>query len=128
MTKVYDLEETKALLDEIVAEFGADYVYQKPSPFLCRYRKNSGEPDCIVGQLLAKVGLLPDREFESRWGATYFLDPECKHPLTNLENNFTVEANLLLHNVQGKQDYETPWGQAVDEAWAFIQDQKELKA
>jgi hypothetical protein len=126
---MHDYDETLTLLREIASErpdyvyrgwksvwsddFG-DFVYERgdapgtgiDSEQSCRYRDpHTGEPDCIVGTLLARLGyeLTDDDEGSSAFG------------LDSVKSNFTLTAQNLLAFTQNLQDNGMPWGKAVEE-------------
>lgn len=105
----HDVHEVLAVLDEIVAEFGDDYRYKDHYEF-CAYRSEAGQPQCIVGQVLARIApeLLPRVYNTQRWSSQDDID------------HFTPEANIVLQAAQNVQDgYGSKpgtWGEALDEA------------
>lgn len=107
----HTLTEVLTTLDAIVAEFGADYRY-KDHYASCAYRNHkTGEPQCIVGQVLARLepGALAIVNNTGTWETR----PE--------KELFTPEANQALTAAQQVQDgrtgtyYANPqtWGAAV---------------
>jgi len=112
-----NLEQANALLDEVLAEHGEDFVYQG----LCNY--NVGEmPGCIVGQVLAKAGVPLDtlakmdviswREDGDPVTDTKFDSVARSH---HFDDVFVVEPDVatLLNEAQTQQDQRLPWGHAV---------------
>lgn len=134
MSKKYTLEETKELLDEIVAEVGAEYTYEYPT-YIGEYgaeetavegvyTTQDGKPSCIVGALLGKVSpedLKRLHEYEWRGyepdviSATYLMDSNdigvC------LGDYFEEEVFPMINSVQIRQDLGNPWGVAVGTAY-----------
>lgn len=134
MSKKYTLEETKELLDEIVAEVGADYTYEYPtyigeygtevSAVGCVYTTPEGKPSCIVGALLGKVSpedlkRLHDYEWRGydpdEISATYLMNPNVTG--VYLGDYFEEEAFPMINSVQIRQDLGNPWGVAVDTSY-----------
>lgn len=119
---MYDINETVALVERAVNEKGPDYVfpargkeYRLPnywnnnSQGMCRYfTLTDHKPACIVGQVLAYVGL-EDRALEGQGAASL-----------DLEDSFTSEAQYFLSEVQGYQDGGESWGAALLRAKADV--------
>lgn len=107
-------------LREIVDEYGADHVYRKhhnADDFgYCLYVFN-GEPDCIIGKLLVKLGFTVDQlaanegegapqVFANLYGWDHF-------DMTNPSS--VPDVIMLAYCVQVQQDGGRTWGQAVSD-------------
>lgn len=107
-------------LKEIVAEYGAGYVYQKPQPIdTCQYTNPDGSPSCLVGHVIARVNpeafatiAATEYDYDSPTGA-------IEAAVEGIEINFNVELGFdqetiaLLGVVQNAQDRGTAWGDAL---------------
>lgn len=113
-----DLPLTKRLLDEAVAEKGADYVYtnakgEQPSAFkgvdcsnLHPLEDGTWVPGCIVGTVFANVIGVENVPAEGSASST---NEEVGEP-------FDHNSERLLLRTQMRQDQGVPWGQAVQMA------------
>ena len=115
----YTLEETIELARQAVEDRGADFVY--PDEWRtdgtrqgwCRYAViEDGQltPACIVGHILDQVSLLNE---------SYLLEEDPASNLTAVEDNFDYYARRFLDEIQGFQDRNFTWGDAVDRAKEF---------
>lgn len=50
------LEQVKRAAQEIVAEFGEDYVYEHDVQGFCHYQRD-GQPSCLVGRIFHRLGV-----------------------------------------------------------------------
>lgn len=135
--KTYTHDETLELLNAAVAKKGEDYVYGsdlvinqfgRPGPS-CHYAWD-GKPDCIVGHVLASVGVsLAELHYgDSPSEENDFQPKNYGRYATGSANsvievlsrdgvvNFTDDARALLQETQRLQDSYVPWGEAVAEA------------
>jgi hypothetical protein len=128
MIQLTDAQETEMLsmlraLKQVVAEAGDDYVYTKKVTGLsdypgCVYVFN-GEPDCLGGRVLAKLGVSTEtlRSWEGKMcesmtkGAT-------AHPLLGFGDNYYLEplsffspTMEILARAQRFQDAGNAWGE-----------------
>jgi hypothetical protein len=119
MVEELTLERVNQLLDQAVAERGADYVYVRPQASAdrrCLY-SHGDSPGCIVGYVLHKLGVplitlaqyegMPAREILPVLGLVPF-DPD-------LRTAEQTEIVFLLNRVQHAQDRHQTWGYAVTE-------------
>ena len=97
--KVYDVDETRALLREIAAEKPEGYVYPRAHGE-CLYREPDGSPSCIIGHLADRLDLP--------------LPPEGTTVNGWQPGDFTPEAQELMFQVQIEQDGGVPWRDAVE--------------
>lgn len=111
-------------LKEIVAEYGADYVYRKPQPTdTCQYTNPDGSPSCLVGHVIARVN---PEAFATIAATEYYEETYDEGPygaieaaVEGIEINFNVELGFdqetiaLLGVVQNAQDRGTAWGDAL---------------
>ena len=113
-----EVEQVLTILDQVVAEFGHDYVYQPPGPgdFACLYVHGKlwyRKPGCLVGQVLHRMGV-PLRE----------LAKNDKNNVAVTSNSFSVpivlhdDTKKVLAEAQRTQDNDQTWGQARDDAYA----------
>lgn len=102
-------------LDEAVAEFGEDYVDSKGGNGSCKYVRD-GAPSCLVGQVLAKVGVPLDRLKVADLGQ-YGGGVPADDLLVELEDEGVLKYDTgviaLLSEAQRKQDIGYTWGSAV---------------
>lgn len=108
-------ERVNELLDEAIAEKGADYVYEDENGSRqdCKYVHHfPGEdpvPGCIAGNVLHRAGV-PLGEFNR-------VESLAVAPLLDLLGvRMPDEAVSLLAEIQGRQDKGWTWGLAVDAA------------
>jgi|SRR5690606_22062666 len=119
MTEIYTVTRDKAieLLEKAVAEKGADYVYEPPTPALhvCQYIDDDGHPSCIVGHV---VKYLADElgnhdiftELEEYEG-------NSAHDIALPGVTILPEASMVLAVAQEVQDsMEYTWGNALERA------------
>jgi len=113
------------VLEEIVAE-RPDYIYPKNDPDwrndegACVYRLPSGEPACIVGVLLYRLGL-PLPEFESTCPARVLFPDTLSNAeldgrrvdLSGLDPRY---ISIFLSAVQLNQDEGMNWRASVEDA------------
>jgi hypothetical protein len=105
-----------ALLREVIAEKGEDYVYPKLEPeaagdrgavMECFYVRDDA-PSCIVGHVLHRAGVsLDDLRAVEGWTPG---DVEQAPPFTLWADEMALE---LLYEVQNEQDAGRSWGEAL---------------
>jgi hypothetical protein len=105
-------DQIQSVLDDLVAEKGADYVYEPPVSEYgdhedCQYLHH-GEPGCLIGHLLVRLGededWLASREGENALDVVKY---------SHLEFEDRTHVATFLAQAQGYQDDCIPWGQAV---------------
>lgn len=98
------------LANRAVADRGSDYIYEMHSSEAvgCKY-VHEGQPDCMVGWILAAAGL-PLINAHNRAGDS---DELLNYLDERDEVNATEEARLFLRAVQRKQDAGYTWGEAL---------------
>ena len=106
-------------LNEIVAEFGADYVYPDYQNG-CHYMID-GEPSCLVGQVLYKWGVdisILDRDGVYRDESLYasYSNRVLLHYKDQGILELSPEAKNVLTEAQYNQDSGTTWGESVRRA------------
>lgn len=103
------------ILDGLVEEFGSDYVYTKSEFGKCDYVRD-GEPSCIVGHVLVKVGV-PIERLRQADTACFGGGIGAGKLLIELEDEGTLKydsyARVLLRQAQDAQDDSIEWGEAV---------------
>lgn len=139
MTRIINYDEAARLLKEQVQKRGSDYVYT-PVTVLddegyvedesCMYfNPEDGSPSCIVGHVVADLGLTLDTLVEvaterySGASAQYLNNGAIADTLTGalmeterLDLYFTPSAEKLLRRAQSNQDAGHSWGWAVQRA------------
>jgi hypothetical protein len=107
--------KTVAILDSLVAEFGEDYVYKRPAGGDCVY-VHDGAPSCIVGHLLARVGVPLERLSEAD-RAAYGGGLSAGVLLNVLSDEgvlrYDHDVSTLLADVQYYQDGGRTWKESV---------------
>lgn len=113
MTKKIDVDVVLDVLQGIVDDFGEDYKYTDHYGS-CQYVDHSGEPACILGHVLSRLGL-PTPEPDS---LENFID--WNGALSNVRkfrSPFAPKANQALVAVQriqdGGMDINSTWGAAL---------------
>lgn len=106
------VEKAHELLKRAVAEKGEDYVYQPETVGTynrrCRYFGPEGAPSCIVGHVLAYMGVSIDPEsYENRVGVWTLGQEELLRA-----DAAAIEALSVAQDVQ---DMGGPWGSALRE-------------
>lgn len=122
-----NLEQGIALLDGLVEEKGADFVYTGP----CTYERG-GLPDCLIGQALAKAGvpIRTLRKMDSLDWSSEDAHGQKVHTGTDIstiaassqfDGEFVLEeeALVLFAEAQRRQDLQQTWGEAVESAKAY---------
>ena len=110
--------DVRSGLEALVAEKGEDFVYGKnaqegPDYPVCLYVRN-GEPDCIVGQFLARQGVPIERlmEADKTFGGT-----PARDLLQELVNEDVISISddsiYALREAQYNQDTRLTWGESV---------------
>lgn len=126
-----DFEKAQQLVNEAIAEKGADYVYEKEGS-ACHYVHNvtkawdsikedyvsafdAATTGCLVGHAL-KLGGVPLEAM----GSGYRNESDADSLLSKLEQTDFVtvmpKAKWYLINLQQSQDLGTPWGMAAEAA------------
>jgi len=116
----YGLYDAIEMIDEVVRGHES-HVYKKHSGsgLSCHYAWD-GQPDCIVGHVLVKVGVTVE---SLEYGESREVTPgkyamgDASEVLELLRKDGIVEfdddAQMYLTRVQYHQDDETPWGEAA---------------
>lgn len=124
----YSYAQTLQFLLDAVAVKGEDYVYEGVDDngggdaMRCYYARN-GEPDCIVGHVLHKLGVpIEKMEYnqETKNNVDVISHKTIHSHFYTLRSeygiNFSERARRLLAVVQGFQDSDYSWGDAVQSA------------
>jgi hypothetical protein len=126
MTERIDRTRVLALLAEVVAEVGEDHVYPDYGGFAgCKYFSDSGQPLCIVGHVLAKLGVDPALVNQPAHYSDSIslngvgIDSVCRQ-LGSLLPNFTPDAIAVLSAAQRVQDDGKTWGEALRYAREYM--------
>lgn len=112
-------ENTVLALKNAVALKGEDYVYKVSANTrgpACVYFGRDKQPSCIVGHLLAEMGVEPFA-FNSKTNSSSVTALMSKGVLEvdDLDANFRSRTLELLAMTQNKQDNGIPWGRALEE-------------
>ncbi|MFF5471025.1 hypothetical protein [Streptomyces achromogenes] len=119
------LDRVKELLNEAVAEKGADYVYTTPDGKqgtpeyqpTCLY-VHGDKPGCIVGHALHRAGVSLSLLLEEE-------QDDASSVLRSLAQlgvlSYTDGVSQLLYEAQQRQDHGTSWGEAVQQALAELE-------
>lgn len=102
--RVVDRAEAIALLERVVAERGADFMYKEQH---CRYQYN-GVPSCAVGLALSYLGVT----VEQLMGLDYAGENTTFKSVHTLIDGFefTPAAVAVLARFQFSQDHRAPYG------------------
>lgn len=115
----YTNAEILTVASEIVAEYGADYLY--PGANGCTYTNEDDTPSCLVGHIVARLD--PEaferviREETAR-GATN--EDRCSQTWSatamnrRADTNFTDAQLMALCDAQERQDCGDSWGYALE--------------
>ncbi|QOP64286.1 hypothetical protein QDW16_gp18 [Microbacterium phage Quenya] len=147
--KTLTVAEFTEALDQVVQERGPDYVYQKEAGGDCFYSTPDGQPDCVVGAVLAKIApevfeslALLEAEVDDGNGGLcrapaggiikfvrgYGDDEDARyapHHLMEAESRDLAQALLAL---QTSQDVGETWGEARREFIGRLRSKAELVA
>lgn len=93
------LEDAERLVQEVITEKGEDFVYERPeSNITCvnwtKDEDNKRVPSCLVGQVLAKIGVLDELPY----------DQDAADATETCEPYFEDDAVRYLLEVQRQQD------------------------
>ena len=120
MSIILSMETVNPVLDELVKEFGEDYVYPGSASKSCYYTQN-GEPSCLVGQVLFRLGASIEMlDLYDSYGSVselvqYDTDADSAFGATDVEYaDFAVIE--LLQYAQEFQDGGYAWSEAVKRA------------
>lgn len=113
MTVRIEYDAAVALLKEIVAEKGEDFVYERiydasKDDSVCRYVE-AGAPSCLVGNFLARLGVSLEEMVGLEGKAASFV-------MEHLTPDVGPKTITLLNEAQYHQDAGKPWGYALDRA------------
>lgn len=113
MRKVTEAEFTAAM-EAAVAERGEDYVYPKDNPDFwhphdktCVYQTPTGEPACLIGLAMDKLGLDTPGYIETEETAYMMMN-------THHEAEFPDNVKRAAEAAQYAQDRENTWGEALE--------------
>lgn len=122
---VYDWPDVAGMLTEIAAAAPTGFRYtKKPSvdqrhdALVCHYFYK-GQPDCIIGHLLAKVGFtaadIRDNNCDVMGMCSPWADEGTYRPA--IAHRFTAEAVRFMQHVQVDQDAGLPWAFVVAQVY-----------
>jgi hypothetical protein len=108
-------EVVDPILDALVEEYGADYVYPEADNG-CLYVRD-GAPSCIIGHVYNRLGVplevLAANEFTT---ASEVAHRALGVDIYNNEGGDFIPIARYLDRIQREQDSTIPWGQAVESA------------
>lgn len=100
-------------MDEVVAEYGEDYVYngydnvgREEGGMNCAYLNSDGTPSCLIGHVLLRLGV-PKEQFRTANFCTVGTFAEIAHlPVGHA-------ALYVMRKAQAVQDERGTWGAAL---------------
>lgn len=113
--RVVTYEETLRALNEAVREKGYKYTYGRRGPSMFCYNTWHGQPDCIVGHVMVRLGV-PIEWFDVDNRDNDDVGDVCKALYLQDLFEFEDEAKDLLGYAQSAQDNNVAWGEAVTRA------------
>lgn len=134
---MYDYATISNALEEIVNEYGADYVYERPEKdeygtttgsclYVHHLKDGRYVPGCIIGHLLVRLGEISMESFPGTRAngltVTAFLNGYSRE---NLREEFTVKARTLMTRVQEQQDAGDTWGKSLEYGRNWVKDYNE---
>lgn len=112
-----DKDRALDLLEQAVAERGADYIDTDAKGSCTYLHYDTNTPGCIVGTVFHAAGLPIERlEAMDKLGSLMCISPKMLK--VSYDIDITEEAHALLRTAQSEQDSGTAWGLAVDRAIA----------
>lgn len=116
------VDTVNPVLDALLKEFGEDYVYPGSKDKACYYVAN-GQPSCLVGQVLYRLGVpIETLEEYDEVGSVF----ELSNSEYSLDGKTALERGgvsvgddrvlNILDSAQGWQDQGKTWGEAVRQA------------
>lgn len=100
----------------IVEEFGENYVYDRGERDRCDYVRE-GEPSCLVGKFLAAQGVSLERLEKADTSGVFSDGLSAGELLEQLRKEGVIQITpgvlRFLGDLQGRQDFGTPWGEAL---------------
>lgn len=121
--RTVDTEEVLHVAEQIVNEFGHDYVYIEPDDGICRY-VYEGKPSCLVGHILVRLGArinvirVPEDASLDAGGeglGVIVLLEKLTPTWSTLGFTLTTQAVDVLAAIQNTQDTRRTWGQALND-------------
>lgn len=112
MTITITRADADRILPQIIEEFGEDYTYPQRGPgftlnSISCYYVWDGEPDCIIGKLLSRLGA--DANFLGKCDSVGSIRELVGADLVEVDDEYLLEA---LTTMQNTQDNGGTWGQA----------------
>lgn len=102
-------EQLDATLEEVVAEYGEDYIYESPDGTGCKYIELNGDgsidgPGCLIGHALVALGVDPE-----------YLKSGDALGYGARSLNVWADAQVAQYavNIQQRQDVGDTWGVSV---------------
>lgn len=123
MPEVIGTEQVLALLDRVVQAKGADYVYPGISGDMCYNFETQGAPSCIVGHVLAELGVTKDQAAEVRVDGSAGVNDTVEALVkAGWKYTFSIGAVAVLYKAQNVQDQRQSWGEALAAARRVAED------
>lgn len=115
-TEKLTLDKVLPLAEAVVAEKGADFVYEPPTSDIydeakCVYVYN-GAPSCIVGQILHRLGTPVEKMADWDDGGGYSAHALGDTGLVSMD----LDTRSFLESIQHDQDKQVPYGEALTKA------------
>lgn len=117
MTETIDRDRAVQLLQQQVEKVGADHIYVlDENQRQCVYFDREGCPSCIVGHVLAEVGVKAGQVHE-QWRTPYSISDMGNGISINSVDVEGVEmtegARIVFAAAQRRQDQGSTWGEAL---------------
>lgn len=119
---MFDRDDVIAALEAVVDEFGPETKYADVFKNVvgidfnpdegCEYASQDGQPLCIVGQVIAHLGL----EFPRTWGGSVANGMARRYLDNHFPDQFSEDAIRVLDRAQAMQDAGESWGDALKSA------------
>lgn len=123
MAELIGTERTLELLAKVVEAKGADYVYPGTAGDTCYNFEVQGAPSCIVGHVLAELGVTKDQAAEVRVDGSAGVNDTVEALVRNgWKYTFSIGAVAVLYRAQNVQDQRRSWGDALRMAAVAAED------
>jgi len=110
---VFSAQRVYEAMKQVVQEAGPDFVYDKNAcgrDGSCRYYWRD-QPDCLIGKVLAKLGIDVKTELEGVGQRPYDWRRTSRQYLAE---RFTDNALAIMQTAQLLQDKGTSWGNCIE--------------
>jgi len=115
-------EQVTEAMRQVIEEKGADYVYPEEEKLIhgggqmCRYGTEKGEPLCLIGHVIVKLGTTLHRQMEGR-------------PASGVLRSIGVTDERVLEAADRAQTYQDRgdiWGEALEKYLITVENLKWL--